>query len=276
LVANKRDKESFKIAKKEVKPFLAITLNLNVLTLLQHHRDLNGILSVQIMTNHEDEPRTNLLLVVGIMLFIGSLFLSVYIFSQPAIWNYWDLSEKGSVGDALNGITAPFIGTVGAILIFISFNEQVKANKLQFTALRQQRELDITFKFYMELKDDLTDIQARFGPLYHQPSMLDAFMQEIYHERSRQSSYPELYKFIQYLNDQFMFLSHRLISNPDLSDDDSMAIIEKVKRLYGFYFANYYDTIVSRNWQKELGIGFKSQIELVYVSMRHMDGYYDH
>lgn len=199
-------------------------------------------------------------LIAGIMLFVIGVFLSVLLFSQPAILKVWDLSEKGPVGDALNGMTAPVIGTVGAILIFVSFNEQVKANKLQFTALRHQRELDITFKFYMELKEDLKEIQERFGPLYHQPAMLDAFMQEIFNGKSQKSSYPELYNFIRYLNDQFMFLSLRLLKKPDLSNDDSMAIIEKLKRLYGLYFASYYDTVTGHLWPNELGIAFRKDI----------------
>lgn len=36
----------------------------------------------------------------------------------------------GQIGDVIGGTTAPIVGILGAILIYISFHQQVKANKL--------------------------------------------------------------------------------------------------------------------------------------------------
>jgi hypothetical protein len=133
--------------------------------------------------------------ILGIFLFIGSLFLAVYLFSLPAKWMTWDIQSKGGTGDAINGMTAPIIGTLGAILIFISFREQVKANRLQFDALNQQRELDIVYKFYTELKEDLKEIQSLYGERHKQPSILDSFMNEVLKDNLKHSSYNDLHVF---------------------------------------------------------------------------------
>lgn len=57
--------------------------------------------------------------------------------------NIWfktlDFTETGPIGDTIGGITAPFIGILGAILVYISFNEQRKANRLQWSELENQR-----------------------------------------------------------------------------------------------------------------------------------------
>jgi hypothetical protein len=55
--------------------------------------------------------------------------LTPYLFTEFSIGI--DFSETGSIGDTIGGITAPFINIMAALLIFYSFNEQVKANRIQ-------------------------------------------------------------------------------------------------------------------------------------------------
>lgn len=50
-----------------------------------------------------------------------------------------DVTEANEIGDALGGITAPVIGLLGAILVYVSFQAQLKANKIQFNALNEER-----------------------------------------------------------------------------------------------------------------------------------------
>jgi hypothetical protein len=37
-------------------------------------------------------------------------------------------AESGAIGDTIGGITAPLVNILAAVLIFITFQEQVKAN----------------------------------------------------------------------------------------------------------------------------------------------------
>lgn len=41
-----------------------------------------------------------------------------------------DFSTTGQIGDTIGGITAPFINIGAAVLVYLSFKEQIKANKL--------------------------------------------------------------------------------------------------------------------------------------------------
>lgn len=76
-----------------------------------------------------------IIFILGIILCIGSVFC----FSRPCIFDLFDLSNKGEIGSAIGGMTAPILNLIGAILIYCSFDEQSKANQIQRKALEEQR-----------------------------------------------------------------------------------------------------------------------------------------
>lgn len=102
-----------------------------------------------------------------ILLFISGLaiFVMPLVLTLPAYFNIIDYSNKGPVGDTINGIAAPFIAVVGIIVTFLAFYIQVKANEQQRELNKQQRE-DIQLerfenKFYELLglhKDNVNEI----------------------------------------------------------------------------------------------------------------------
>ena len=52
------------------------------------------------------------------------------ILTQPTIFGSdFDFTNSGQIGDTIGGITAPFFNLIAAVLIFLSFREQVKANE---------------------------------------------------------------------------------------------------------------------------------------------------
>lgn len=53
--------------------------------------------------------------------------------------NNW-LGSRGQVGDFLGGVSAPVFGFVGMVLVYRSFQAQVKANQLQIEALKAEQE----------------------------------------------------------------------------------------------------------------------------------------
>jgi hypothetical protein len=73
----------------------------------------------------------------GILLFI---IAAPYIFTRPAFFSSWDLSNTGQIGDTIGGITAPIISLLGAILVYYSFQAQIKANKIQSDALEDEKQ----------------------------------------------------------------------------------------------------------------------------------------
>lgn len=65
-----------------------------------------------------------LLIILIIILIIPSLVSGIYL----RIWT--DHAASGQVGDTIGGIASPFIEGLAALLVFITFREQVKANRL--------------------------------------------------------------------------------------------------------------------------------------------------
>lgn len=88
---------------------------------------------------------------IGFVLF---LFSSIYIFTRPAIWESYDLTGTGQIGDTIGGITAPAINILGAILVFISFLAQNKANKI----LSAQNSFSLLHDLYKDLKNDFSNL----------------------------------------------------------------------------------------------------------------------
>lgn len=83
------------------------------------------------------------------------LFLAVFLFTQPAFISYFSLTDKGPIGDAINGITGPIIALISAGLLFYSFQAQIEANKRQLEAnkaLKSQWEFDTYYRLYGEVE----------------------------------------------------------------------------------------------------------------------------
>ncbi|WP_255078301.1 hypothetical protein [Lacihabitans sp. CCS-44] len=58
-------------------------------------------------------------------------------------------ANTGVIGDTIGGITAPFINFLGAILVYLALNEQIKANELiqnQFYAQEKSKNEELLFE----------------------------------------------------------------------------------------------------------------------------------
>lgn len=81
--------------------------------------------------------------IITTLLSIGILLIIVgvpFIYTMPAILERFNYTGTGSIGDTIGGLTAPFINGIGAILVYIAFREQVKANKL-LSGREQERDI---------------------------------------------------------------------------------------------------------------------------------------
>jgi len=200
--------------------------------------------------------KSNKWFILGTLLLICGLIFEVYLLTDP--WQ--DMSTKAALGDAINGMTAPFIGIVGSVLIYISFVEQVKANKFQFQTLHEQRELDLLFRLYMELKDDLSALQEYYGTRHKQNDILNSFMNHVLEDNLSVSPYADLTKYLDYLFKQFSFISLRICKNEVLSDTEKIHLIEKIRQLFNLYFESHYTKIVETNWTSKFSLSFKESL----------------
>ena len=93
--------------------------------------------------------RKDLVLIIGFTsLLLLILFSLPYIFTRPSFSGI-DFSNTGNIGDTLGGILGPFIAIIAAVLTFLAFYIQYKANEQQKTDLKIER---FENKFYELLK----------------------------------------------------------------------------------------------------------------------------
>jgi hypothetical protein len=86
---------------------------------------------------------------IGIILFI---IMAPYLFTQLSLFPWIDFDKTSSMGDTIGGITAPIIGVFSALLVYITFREQVKANAMQVKALnddKKERNLQSSFNLIL-------------------------------------------------------------------------------------------------------------------------------
>lgn len=77
----------------------------------------------------KNNKSTNIKTSTILLILAGILFL-VPIFTFPSINNFFNFSNTGQIGDTIGGITAPFINGLAAVLVFLAFKEQIKANEI--------------------------------------------------------------------------------------------------------------------------------------------------
>jgi len=66
-----------------------------------------------------------------VFVLLGIILVIPFILTFPAICSRLNFNVTGQIGDTIGGLTAPFIASIGAILVFIAFREQVRANAEQ-------------------------------------------------------------------------------------------------------------------------------------------------
>jgi hypothetical protein len=199
----------------------------------------------------------NIWFIFGILVLAAGVLLEVYLLTAPPI----DIHDKAVLGELINGLTAPLIGIIGAILIYISFKEQVKSNKFQFQALHEQREWELLYRLYEELKDDLKSLQPYYGPRYNQHDILNEFMNAVLRDDQATSPYPDVSKYLDYIFKQFSFLSLRISQNDVLGKSEKVHLIEKTRQLFNLHFEAYYSRIVDHDWTSRFSLSFCKNLE---------------
>lgn len=111
-----------------------------------------------------------------IVLFVGILcaVLAPIIFTQSLNWcNSFDftIDNKGDIGDAIGGITAPIVGIMGAFLVYLALKEQVKAN----TLIQEQLYFQYLSEQIQRLEDDFLQIAKITYEIEKEVRILDNF-----------------------------------------------------------------------------------------------------
>jgi hypothetical protein len=99
-------------------------------------------------------------------------------------------STRGLTGDFLGGVASPFIGLVSAILVYLSFQQQIRANKIQMEALKQESKRNNIRSTLNILRSEISDLILE-NPVddhktYHGMQAFEKFV-ELFHRSGLES-----------------------------------------------------------------------------------------
>lgn len=92
-----------------------------------------------------------------IILTIALLLLSffcVWLFTNPAVWERLDLTHTSSIGDTIGGITAPLLGIISIVFLYLTLNRQIDSINDQ----KLKNESDIIFMLLNQLENEYNQI----------------------------------------------------------------------------------------------------------------------
>jgi len=163
--------------------------------------------------------------------FILLLFGTILTLIQPAFWSGYDLSDTGEIGDTIGGITAPIINLLGATLVYSSFLEQNRANKIQ----SEQNSFNLLHELFKELKAEFTNLtfatkNVNDGNVYSGSKAQSVFI-EILESRIDNLDFKKNSFFKEYL-----FLMGNLTIFLDIVDESTASKPEKIYILRLFHF----------------------------------------
>jgi len=81
-------------------------------------------------------------------------FFCVLLFTSPAIWDRLNLTNTASIGDTIGGITAPLLGIISTIFLYLTLNKQIDSINDQ----KLKNESDIIFMLLNQLDTEYNQI----------------------------------------------------------------------------------------------------------------------
>ena len=99
----------------------------------------------------------------AVLIIVTIVAIAPFMFTRGAIYEELDFSSTGEIGDTIAGTTAPIIGVISIILLFITLQNQIKFNR------KQQEQMDEQAKIMREeqFKTTLFSLLAEQRDLLH-------------------------------------------------------------------------------------------------------------
>ncbi|MDX2171541.1 MAG: hypothetical protein SFY56_00375 [Bacteroidota bacterium] len=112
------------------------------------------------ITTHRRNARWTL--IIGIPLFLIAPFL----LTALSHFKWANFTHTGEIGDTIGGITAPIVNLISAILIYLSFRQQLLANEIQIDLVNAEKDKDISRSekellifHYAEIKESISSVK---------------------------------------------------------------------------------------------------------------------
>jgi hypothetical protein len=101
---------------------------------------------------------TNRQIIIFTFVIILLCFISVIVFTLPTFIGQLNLTTKSNIGSAIGGITAPVIGVVSSILLYLALTRQTQSNIDQ----RLKNESDIIFLLINQLDNEISSFYYKY------------------------------------------------------------------------------------------------------------------
>ena len=180
--------------------------------------------------NHREADVKGLVIII-----LGSIFVLPWLFTIlfSSIYNF---KETGQIGDTIGGITAPFINGIAAVLIYIAFKEQIKANDLikeqQYFQYIQQdiHRLENDFLKISDILDDLRLSLSQSNRIFN--NFVDE--QQVYYSVRKDSLNRAIY-----ISTIFIQLAEII----NKMENDKNFMFNKLRLLYVIMYQDYFISI---------------------------------
>lgn len=96
--------------------------------------------------------------IIFTLILIIACFVSTYIFNLPAQVAIFNLSTSGNLGSAIGGLTAPIIGIVSAIIMYVTLSNQIES----INRVRVKDESEAVLNLLNELNSEYDKFYYRF------------------------------------------------------------------------------------------------------------------
>ncbi|MDI5948189.1 hypothetical protein [Flavobacterium yafengii] len=167
-------------------------------------------------------------LIIGLLLLVVVSPIVLTQFSGIISFN----AESGAIGDTIGGITAPLVNILGAILIYISFQEQVKANTQQI----ENQNIDRFRNDYEEIKKEFhlvgfskEEIHENLKDIVFE-SPIDVYCRDLEIRQEGNITFEYQFKYVLYLIQYFI----EELENSNLNEQNKKLFI---KKMYQFYYS---------------------------------------
>lgn len=169
---------------------------------------------------------------IAIILLAISLFMP-YFLTLERIFDF-DFSTTGQIGDTIGGITAPFINIAAAILVYLSFKEQIKANKY----LSKESSLNYIYNLYDKAKQNNEEFKNKHENMYYKYA--NFYLQNIINGRELDSN---------------ILKTENLLTEVDSNLNNHIAVIQEIE------ISKNFSPIVAKNLIKEILITIENDFE---------------
>lgn len=204
-----------------------------------------------------------LLILIAIIIFIPPILVNIHII------DWFSYGKANEIGDTLGGITAPFINGLAALLVFITFKEQIKANKL----LQEQ-------VYIQHIQEQINRLEDDFLNISEMKDKLSKEINESIMSRKRiLGSEPPYYIDINedHLN-KIMYSTtvfNQILEMIKNLDSDKVFFENKLSILFKIiYKKNYSDIIETFEYAQKHRHISKAYMEVIITEMKKLEAYF--